>query len=88
MKRDILIIINKNYYTDLNNKNFRLFSKQMGGSFYIAPYFIFYFLIQVKDCGIKGYEAYNHGKGKHPMLNCPLEKEEPIKAAFKHYLTS
>lgn len=41
---------------------------------------------QIKDkCGIKEYEAYNHGKGEHHVPNCPPKKEEAIRAAFKHF---
>ena len=43
------------------------------------------YVAQIKDtCGIKGYEAYNHGKGEHHVANCTPEKEEAIRAAFKH----
>ena len=44
------------------------------------------YVAQIKDkCGIKGYEAYSHGKGEHHVPNCPPEKEEAIRAAFKHF---
>ena len=44
------------------------------------------YVAQIKDkCGIKGYEAYNHGKGEHHVPNCPPEKEEAIRAAFEHF---
>ena len=44
------------------------------------------YVAQIKDkCGIKGYEAYNHGKGEHHVPNCPPEKEDAIRAAFKHF---
>ena len=44
------------------------------------------YVAQIKDkCGIKEYEAYNHGKGEHHVPNCPPEKEEAIRAAFKHF---
>ena len=44
------------------------------------------YVAQIKDkCGIREYEAYNHGKGEHHVPNCPPEKEEAIRAAFKHF---
>ena len=44
------------------------------------------YVAQIKDkCGIREYEAYNHGKGEHHVPKCPSEKEEAIRAAFKHF---
>ena len=44
------------------------------------------YVAQIKGkCGIREYEAYNHGKGEHHVPNCPPEKEEAIRAAFKHF---
>ena len=44
------------------------------------------YVAQIKDkCGIREYEAYNHGKGEHHVPNCPPEKEEAIRSAFKHF---
>ena len=44
------------------------------------------YVAQIKNkCGIKGYEAYNHGKGEHHVPNCPPEKEDAIRAAFRHF---
>lgn len=44
------------------------------------------YIAQVKrKLGIKERENYNIGEGKAKVPNCPLEKEEAIKDAFRHF---
>ena len=44
------------------------------------------YIAQVKDkVGMDKRNNYNFGSGKSRVPNCPPEKEEAIKAAFRHF---